>query len=174
VQALNNGISFTVMQLNKFMPIRTKKMDPKDSELDENTMELPEVKDIPGQEHIHVPPGGILADETASSADEEGDSILDDATDEDILQEQEDADELDEKEDTDNFPANSYPVDEDDRNMKKMALENKDDEGEALNEDSDDLSGKDLDVPGSDEDDEDEEIGEEDEENNAYSLPDEE
>lgn len=158
------------MHVNNFMPIRTKKMDPKES--DDQTIELPELKDIPGQEHIHVPPAGELADVTASPDDEEGKSILDDDTDEDILLEQEDADELNDKEGTSDFPDDTYPVDEDDRNIKKMALEDKDDEGEKLNEDSDDLTGEDLDVPGSEEDDLDEEIGEEDEENNSYSLPD--
>ncbi len=40
-------------------------------------MDLPEVKDIPGQEFIHVPPLGELADTTISSDDEEGVGILD-------------------------------------------------------------------------------------------------
>ena len=44
-------------------------------------MDMPEVKDIPGQEHIHVPPLGALADVTISSADEEGEGILDDLED---------------------------------------------------------------------------------------------
>ena len=144
------------------MPIRnTKKETPQE---DETTIELPELKDIPGQEHIHVPPAGIMADETASSDDEEGNSVLDDPTDEDILGE---------KEDSDDFPSNTYPLDEDDRNIKKLALEDKDDDGDLLNENTDDLTGGDLDVPGSEEDNDDEEIGEEDEENNAYSLPEE-
>jgi hypothetical protein len=50
-------------------------------------------------------------------------------------------------------------------------LDKTDDEGEILNEGSD-RSGRDLDVPGSEDDDADEKIGEEDEENNSYSLPD--
>jgi hypothetical protein len=40
-------------------------------------LDLPEVKDIPGQEHIRVMPLGELADTTISSADEEGAGILD-------------------------------------------------------------------------------------------------
>jgi hypothetical protein len=43
---------------------------------DKNTIDLPEVSDIPGQEHIRAPRLGELADSTASSADEEGDDIL--------------------------------------------------------------------------------------------------
>src|SRR5215203_4876306 len=44
---------------------------------DEGTIDMPEVKDIPGQEHIHVPALGELADTTISSADEEGAGLLD-------------------------------------------------------------------------------------------------
>jgi hypothetical protein len=50
-------------------------------------------------------------------------------------------------------------------------LDRTDDEGTALNEEID-QSGKELDVPGSEEDDANEEIGEEDEENNPFSLND--
>jgi hypothetical protein len=35
------------------------------------TIDLPDVHDIPGQENIHVPPLGELADTTISSDDEE-------------------------------------------------------------------------------------------------------
>ena len=56
----------------------------------------------------------------------------------------------------------------DDELLKDAELDNADDDGELLNEDTD-LSGADLDIPGSDLDDEDELIGEEDEENNSYS-----
>lgn len=35
------------------------------------TIDLPDVEDIPGQENIHVPPLGELADVTISSDDEE-------------------------------------------------------------------------------------------------------
>lgn len=45
---------------------------------DSAAMDLPEVKDIPGQENVHVPPLGELADITASSDDEEGRGIFDD------------------------------------------------------------------------------------------------
>ena len=67
--------------------------------------------------------------------------------------------------------ANEMPT-EDERNLRKAALDNKDSDGTPLNEGSfkRDLSGSDLDVPGTDLDDADESIGEEDEENNEYSL----
>lgn len=35
------------------------------------TIDLPDVSDIPGQENVHVPPLGELADTTISSDDEE-------------------------------------------------------------------------------------------------------
>ncbi len=40
------------------------------------TIDLPDVKDIPGQEFVHVAPLGELADTTISSADEEGDYLF--------------------------------------------------------------------------------------------------
>ncbi len=59
-------------------------------------------------------------------------------------------------------------------NLKKSVLDNTDEDGELLNENESafDISGEDLDVPGSESDDANEAIGEEDEENNSYSLPD--
>jgi hypothetical protein len=62
----------------------------------------------------------------------------------------------------------------DNENLRRSALDNTDEEGELLNVASmnHDLSGNDLDVPGSEDDDDNEEIGEEDEENNSYSQAD--
>lgn len=62
----------------------------------------------------------------------------------------------------------------DNTNLKRSVLDNTDEDGELLNENQHafDVSGEDLDVPGSETDDADEAIGEEDEENNDYSLPD--
>jgi hypothetical protein len=45
---------------------------------DSATLDLPDVSDIPGQEHVHVPPLGDLADNTISSDDEEGKGIFGD------------------------------------------------------------------------------------------------
>jgi hypothetical protein len=63
---------------------------------------------------------------------------------------------------------------EDNDQLRKSKLDNTDEDGEILNEKSmaDDVSGDDLDVPGSEFDDENESIGEEDEENNSYSVSD--
>ena len=41
-------------------------------------MDLPDVEDIPGQEHVQAPRLGELADTTIASADEEGDDVFDD------------------------------------------------------------------------------------------------
>ena len=62
------------------------------------------------------------------------------------------------------------PGDDDDL-LNDSQLDNADDEGEELNE-ADDLTGEDLDVPGSEADDFDESLGEEDEENNSFSMRD--
>ena len=62
----------------------------------------------------------------------------------------------------------------DDLNLKKAELDNTDQDGELLNEQSsgNDISGDDLDIPGAGDDDDNERIGEEDEENNGYSKAD--
>lgn len=61
----------------------------------------------------------------------------------------------------------------DDENLQRSTLDSTDEDGVPLNE-TDDLAGDDLDVPGSEIDDQDEMIGEEDEENNSFSMPDQE
>ncbi len=62
----------------------------------------------------------------------------------------------------------------DDVRLEEAELDNRDKDGTLLNEKSmaDDVSGGDLDVPGSELDDADEAIGNEDEENNSYSQAD--
>lgn len=127
------------------------------------TIDLPDVKDIPGQENIQVPRIKEMRDTTASSADEEGDDIFndDDITDEDSDVSSEEKELLERS-------AESM-ASEEDEGVRQAALDDMDDEGELLNETSG-LSGEDLDVPGAEDDDEDEEIGEEDEENNNYSI----
>jgi hypothetical protein len=56
-------------------------MDSKKQKTDnknEITIDMPEVKDIPGQEHIKPPKMREMMDTTASSASEEGEGLLDD------------------------------------------------------------------------------------------------
>lgn len=64
--------------------------------------------------------------------------------------------------------------DDEERGLHRAELDDRDDDGELLNEVSaaTDKSGRDLDVPGSEDDDDMEDIGEEDEENNSYSEAD--
>lgn len=131
--------------------------DEKRMQPEETTMDLPDVKDIPGQENVTPAPLGELADTTASSDDEEGKGVLDDESDSDVSDEERELLEL---------AANADPAYRDERNFQQAALDNRDADGEALNEDN---VIDDLDVPGSEDDDDMEENGAEDEENNAYS-----
>jgi hypothetical protein len=133
----------------------------------EITMDLPDVKDIPGQEHIHPPKMKAFSDTTISSDDEEGKNIpgLHDEEDDQMNDETTvSSSEADLLERTENSTAG-----QDDLNQTRATLDNRDEDGELLNEEVD-ASGSDLDVPGAEDDDANEEIGEEDEENNSYSL----
>jgi len=133
-------------------------------------IDMPEVKDIPGQEHIHPPSLGELADTTISSSDEEGEGILD---------------ALDDNPDSYVSPTGTGQKvtnrlsketleGVENQSLKTSSTDDVDDEKTPLNEKSfdQDLSGGDLDIPGSELDDADEAIGEEDEENNDYSISD--
>ena len=141
-------------------------------------MDMPDVQNIPGQEHVRPPKMREFADTTISSADEEGEEILA------AVNTGEDDEDLDETGADDDANVSEEeialldepfdPAYEDEAGVRKAGLDNTDDDGEPLNEGgfSDDRTGEDLDVPGSGMDDYDEEIGEEDEENNNYSLGD--
>lgn len=209
--------------LKKFMANKNLKTDLQDSEKDiqklqpeQTTIDMPDVKDIPGQQNIRVPNMREMADTTISSDDEEGVGIWDDEntnedasnerigaaqqfgeddlnSDEDELEvrlDNEDNDEGDEddelditddsvSEDSDVTPDEITALDrtaenmdtDDNENLYRSELDDTDFDGEKLNEDIN-VSGDDLDVPGSEDDDADEEIGEEDEENNSYSMGD--
>ena len=140
---------------------------------DKNTIDLPEVSDIPGQEHIRAPRLGELADSTASSADEEGDDILEDG-DDDLRLDSRSNVSKDEKAMLGSIDRRRD--DSEDASLRTGLLDSTDEDGTPLNEKSfgnernDDLSADDLDVPGEDE--ADEMPGEEDEENEDYSLSD--
>ncbi len=149
---------------------------PKDAEklrADETTIDLPEVSDIPGQEHIHVPELGELADTTISSDDEEGAGILDDLNDEDAISIRMGTEaDISETERVTLETADNFQATKDEDRLRTAAMDNTDFEGEGLNESSfgEEQTGSDLDVPISETDDANENIGEEDEENNSYSL----
>ena len=63
------------MTLNTDLP--ESERDKKELEQEETIIDLPDIKDIPGQENIHVAGLGELADTTISSDDEEGIGIFD-------------------------------------------------------------------------------------------------
>jgi hypothetical protein len=130
----------------------------------ETIVEIPEVKDIPGQEHVRPPKLKEFADSTASSDDEEGKGILD-AEEKELYHDTNVS-----KEEVELLEKPEYSSGgEEEEDATKAILDNEDEDGEPLNEQND-HSGKDLDVPGAEADDENEELGEEDEENNHYSL----
>ena len=161
----------------KARPVK-KKIDLQDSVNDaehlqneETTIDLPDVKDILGQEHVNIPNMGEFQDATISSDDEEGNDVWDSQlADEALVTDQaSNVTEL-EKEMLD-LSANDMPT-KDEQQLRRATLDDKDDDGELLNEktSANAISGSDLDVPGADDDNADENIGEEDEENNPYSL----
>jgi hypothetical protein len=144
---------------------------------EKNTIDMPEVRDIPGQEHVRPPRLGELADETASSADEEGDETLgplDRDEDRDLRMSR--SSNVSAVERADLALASRDDGGEDEETLRTGLLDSTDNDGTPLNEKSfgegrnDDLSADDLDVPGADDDDPDEMPGEEDEENQDYSI----
>ncbi|MDQ6845062.1 MAG: hypothetical protein M3Z92_12040, partial [Bacteroidota bacterium] len=122
--------------------------DKKELQVENVTIDLPDVKDIPGQENIRPAPMGELADVTIASADEEGDSIFDDDIDQEI-EENSDSNVSQEEKDDLRKSANDMPT-EDDINLRNSALDNRDEDGTPLNEGSfkNNLTGTGLDVPG--------------------------
>jgi hypothetical protein len=150
-------------------PHDTERLKPETTILD-----LPDVEDIPGQEHVRPAPLGELADTTISSDDEEGVGIFDDEEDDDDLVSGNTTSDVTNQERTDLEQADTNMPTADDQSIRNATLDNEDEDGEPLNEVGfgTDVSGSDLDVSGADADDANEEIGEEDEENNQYSTPD--
>ncbi|HMH21684.1 MAG TPA: hypothetical protein VK563_07905 [Puia sp.] len=144
----------------------------KEKKADQTTMDLPEVKDIPGQEHIRPIPLTGLSDTTASSDGEEGKGILDDPDDLGLVMGTEADVTPEERALLKNVGGLETGTDDD--SIRDAALDQTDEDGDPLNESSldKDLAGGDLDVPGAEDDDADEALGEEDEENNEYSLGD--
>ena len=135
---------------------------------DEANLDLPDVKDIPGQEFIHVPRMGEMADTTISSDDEEGVGLFqDDEEDETLMASgmENDVSRTDKQmfENMDHLQGA-----DDDRGVQRAALDSRDFEGDKLNESSG-VGGDDLDTSGVDSDDPMENIGEEDEENNQWT-----
>jgi hypothetical protein len=155
---------------SRSLDIHDSKNDSEKLQQDKASLDLPDVREIPGQEHIHVAPLGELADTTISSDDEEGIGVfVDDPDDQTIIVMGSENDiPKDDKialETMDNMDVNEH----DDAILVRGLPDNHDAEGDELNEKIN-VSGSDLDTAIVDEDDADENIGEEDEENNQYSL----
>lgn len=168
----NRTVNADADVVNTSQDLPDSEADQKQMQPETVTMDLPDVKDIPGQEHIHIMPAGDLADTTISSDDEEGAGIPgfdeeDDNDDGDVTSDTS----VNVSEEEKNLLDEAGTAIPDDQQLKQAELDNKDDEGEPLNEGSlsGSRSGADLDVPGAEADDANEEIGEEDEENNDYS-----
>lgn len=141
-----------------------KKLEPTETYID-----LPDVKDIPGQEFVHVPPAGELGDTTISSDDEEGTSVFD-REDRDDLRRGTEGDVSREERRT--LEQVDYLPTRDENNLITARMDNVDFQNEPLNERSfgDERSGRDLDVPGGAEQPESGARSDSDEENKFYSL----
>ena len=137
-------------------------------------IDLPDVKDIPGQEFIHPAPMGEMADTAIASDDEEGIGIFEDEEDEEIIS-SDNTSNVSRQERNDLQHADENMPTKDDQSIRNATMDSEDEDGEPLNEEGfgTDVSGSDLDISGADADDANEEIGEEDEENNVYSAADE-
>src|SRR5215218_6174369 len=114
---------------------------------EETFIDLPDVKDIPGQEFVNAPPLGALGDTTIASDDEEGTSVFDQNDDEDFREGNEadvNRDERKALEQVDYLPTR------DEDNLQNARMDNVDFQNEPLNERSfgDERSGRDLDIPG--------------------------
>ena len=147
------------------MDLPDSEKDKKQLKPEETTLDLPDVDDIPGQEHIRPMRPGGLSDVTISSADEEGEGLFDE---EDELV-SEDSNVTNEEKELLAQTDVSMSTD-DDISLRRAKVDKTDEEGTPLNEIVD-QSGSDLDVPGSG-DEEDDLTENDDEENDSYSLND--
>lgn len=139
-------------------------------ENEESFIDLPDVKDIPGQEFVNAPPLGELGDTTISSDDEEGRGVFDLDDSEDLTE----GTSADVRKDERRALADTEQMrDTAADNLRKARLDNTDFQGEKLNEKSfgEEVSGDDLDMENSnDQNTRNDAMGQGDEENDFYSL----
>lgn len=141
---------------------------------EETVIDLPDVKDIPGQEFVNVPAIGEMADTTISSADEEGEAVFGSDTSTTAAPGSADfdvrPDELEALRDT------TYMPTRDEDRLRQARMDNVDFQGEPLNEGSfgegQMLSGGDLDIDADDANDQTDAMGQGDEENQLFSESD--
>ncbi len=139
------------------MDLHDSEDDKKHLQLEEAILDLPDVKDIPGQENIKVPKFGEMADTTTSSSDEEGDELFNDEFGD------ESADESGASSDITaterkllRNSARQTSGDESESDVRRASLDRTDGDGDPLNEAdlTTDRFGEDLDIPESEEVDE--------------------
>lgn len=137
---------------------------------EETFIDLPDVKDIPGQEFVNAPPAGTLGDTTISSADEEGTNVFDRSDDEDLRRTGNDSDVS--RGERKALGQIDYMPTTDENNLQNARMDNVDFQNEPLNERGfgEERSGRDLDVPGSTDETRTSSMGQDDEENKYYSL----
>jgi hypothetical protein len=136
---------------------------------EETFIDLPDVKDIPGQEFVSVPPLGALGDTTIASDDEEGVGVFDLDDSEDFTAGTEGDVRPDERRvlaDTEHMPTTDEAL------LRKASMDTRDFQGEPLNEKSfgEEVSGSDLDIPEERDETRTDAMGQGDEENKYYSL----
>ncbi|RYZ29434.1 MAG: hypothetical protein EOO10_06345 [Chitinophagaceae bacterium] len=140
---------------------------------EETTIDLPDVKDIPGQEFVNVPVIGEMADTTVASDDEEGVGVFDLDDSEDLTPGTEGDVRPDERE---ALRDTTYMPTRDEDRLRQARMDNVDFEGEPLNEGSfgegQSLSGADLDTGDMSDETRTEAMGQGDEENKHYSQED--
>lgn len=141
---------------------------------EEVVMDLPDVKDIPGQEFVHAPRLGEMADTTMASADEEGaniEGLNDDEEDEDV-----DDDFTVTPDEKAALDDDMYMPTRDEDNLRRARMDNVDFEGEPLNEESfgvgQSLAGSDLDTGDMPDETGTDALGQGDEENKHFSVED--
>jgi hypothetical protein len=146
------------------------KEDREQLQTEETFVDLPDIKEIPGQEFVNTPPGGSLGDTTISSADEEGVNVFDKDDAEDLRHTGNDADvSRNEKKALEQI---DYMPTTDEDNLQNARMDDVDFQNEPLNERSfgEERTGRDLDVPGNTNETRTTSMGQGDEENKYYSL----
>ncbi|RYY00148.1 MAG: hypothetical protein EOO53_22460 [Gammaproteobacteria bacterium] len=137
---------------------------------EETFIDLPDVKDIPGQEFVNVPSIGEMADTTPASDDEEGVGVFDLDDTEDFTEGTEGDVRPDERE---ALRDTTYMPTRDEDRLRRASMDNVDFEGEPLNEEGfgegNMLSGADLDIDTAGDETRTDAMGQGDEENKLYS-----
>lgn len=149
-------------------PADKEKLEP-----EETTIDLPDVKDIPGQEFVNAPALGEMADTTISSADEEGERVFDRDDSRNFTQGTEFDVRPDERE---ALRDTTYMPTRDEDNLRQARMDNVDFQGDPLNEESfgegQSLSGAGLDTGDMPDETRSDAMGQGDEENKVYSVED--